>query len=106
MVQQLCEKKECEKCAKTSPADTKVREEGGGRGAPDAGEEILLQCLYKNVMEQAVPLQPTEDHGRAGERALKEAAVHRKEPLPGACFLAEAAAHGAPMLEQLLKNCT
>lgn len=61
MVQQLCEKGECEKCAKSSPADTKVREEGGGRGAPDAGAEVLLQPLEKDVMEQVVLLQPMED---------------------------------------------
>lgn len=95
-----------QKICKNSPADTKVREEGEGRGAPDAGAEVLLQPLEKDVMEQVVLLLPIEDHGGAGEHALKESAINGKEPLRGACCLKGAAAPGAPMLELLLKNCT
>ena len=48
-----------------SPADTKVREEGGGGGAPGARAEIPLQPVVKTMVRQAVPLQPTEVHGGA-----------------------------------------
>lgn len=102
MVQLLCEKGECEKCAKSSSADIKVREGGGGRGAADAGAEALLQPLEKDAVEQFVFLQAKEDHDGAGEHALKEAAADGKEPLPGAWNWLEGAA--APMLELLLKS--
>ncbi|GAB0190249.1 hypothetical protein GRJ2_001490200 [Grus japonensis] len=48
-----------------SDGDTKVSEEGGGAGAPDAGAEIPLQPVVKTMERQAVPLQPMEDDGGA-----------------------------------------
>jgi len=53
-------------CERNSPADTKVSEEGGGEGAPGAGEEIPLQPVEKTMVKQVVPLQPMEDHSAAG----------------------------------------
>ena len=46
-------------------ADTKVKEEGGGGGAPGARAEIPLQPMLKTMVRQAVPLQPMEVHGGA-----------------------------------------
>ncbi|GAB0188849.1 acid sphingomyelinase-like phosphodiesterase 3b [Grus japonensis] len=52
-------------CERNNPADTKVIEEGGAGGAPGTRVEIPLQPLEKAMVRQAVPLQPTEDHGGA-----------------------------------------
>ena len=52
-------------CERNNSADTKVSEEGGGRGAPGAGAEIPLQPLVQPMVRQAVPLQPTEVNGGA-----------------------------------------
>jgi len=46
-------------------ADTKVSEEGGGRGAPGTRAEISLQPMMNTMVRQAVPLQPMEVHGGA-----------------------------------------
>ena len=46
-------------------ADSKVREEGGGGGAPGARAEIPLQPVVKTMVRQAVPLQPMEVHSGA-----------------------------------------
>ena len=53
------------RCERNNSADTKVREEGGGGGAPGAGAEIPLQPVGKTMVRQAVPLQPMEVHGGA-----------------------------------------
>ncbi|KAK4829932.1 hypothetical protein QYF61_007655 [Mycteria americana] len=47
-------------CESNNPADTKVSEEGGERGALGTGAEILLQPVVKTMVRQAVPLQPME----------------------------------------------
>ena len=52
-------------CERNNSADTKVREEGGGGGAPGTGAEIPLQPVGKTTVRQAVPRQPTEVHGGA-----------------------------------------
>ena len=52
-------------CESNSSADTKVREEGGGGGAPGARAEIPLQPMVKTMVRQAVPLQPMEVHSGA-----------------------------------------
>jgi len=41
-------------------AETKVSEEGGGRGAPGAGAEIFLQPVVKTMVKQVVLLKPIE----------------------------------------------
>jgi len=47
-------------------ADTKVSEEGGGGGAPEARAEIFpLQLVMKTMVRQVVPLQPMEVHSGA-----------------------------------------
>ena len=38
------------KCARNSPADSKVSEEGGGGGAPGVGAEIPLQTLEETMV--------------------------------------------------------
>ena len=48
------------RCERDNSADTKVREEGGGGGAPGARAEIPLQPVVKTMVRQAVPLQPME----------------------------------------------
>ena len=53
------------RCERNNSADTKVREEGGGGGAPGAGAEIPLRPVVKTMVRQAVPLQPMEVHGAA-----------------------------------------
>ena len=53
------------RCERNNSADTKVREEGGGGGAPGAGAEIPLQPVVKTMVRQAVPLQPMEVNGGA-----------------------------------------
>ena len=53
------------RCERNNSADTKVREEEGGGGAPGAGAEIPLQPMVKTMVRQAVPLQPMEVHGGA-----------------------------------------
>ena len=52
------------KCDRTSPADTKVKE-GGGGGAPGARAEIPLQPVVKTLVRQAVALQSRGVHGGA-----------------------------------------
>jgi len=47
---------------RSSPADTKVSEKGGGGGGPHAGAEIPLQHIMKTMAMQVVPLQSLEDH--------------------------------------------
>ncbi|KAK4810779.1 hypothetical protein QYF61_008751, partial [Mycteria americana] len=82
-------------------ADTKVREEGRGGGAPGTRAEILLQPVVKTMVRQVVPLQPMEVHSgadihpaacggpqaRAGGCALKEAVIPWRAHA-GAGFLA------------------
>ncbi|KAK4823941.1 hypothetical protein QYF61_008327 [Mycteria americana] len=53
------------KCERNNPADTKVREQGWGRGAPCAGSDIPLKPVVKTMVVQVVALQPTEDHSGA-----------------------------------------
>jgi len=54
------------RCERNNSADTNVSEEGGGRGAPDAGAESFpLQLVMKTMVRQAVPLQPMQVHGGA-----------------------------------------
>ena len=79
-------------CERNNSADSKVSEEGEGRGAPGTGAEIPLQPVVKILVTQVVPLQPMEDlsgtdrytvvhggwHIRASKHALKEAAAHGK----------------------------
>jgi len=51
-------------CERNNSADTKVKEEGAGGGAPGAGEESLpLQLVMKAMVRQVVPLQPMQVHG-------------------------------------------
>ena len=50
---------------RNNSADTKVREEGGGGGAPGARAELLLQPMVKTMVRQAVRLQPMEVHSAA-----------------------------------------
>jgi len=52
-------------CDSNNSADTRVREEGGGGGAPGAAAEIPLQPMEKTMVRKAVPLQPMEAHGGA-----------------------------------------
>jgi len=53
-------------CERNNSADTKVTEEGGGGGAPDAGAESLpLQLMMKTMVRQVVPLQSVDVHGGA-----------------------------------------
>ena len=52
-------------CERNNSADTKVREEGGGGGAPGARAEIPLQSVVKTMARQPVPLQPMEVNGGA-----------------------------------------
>ena len=53
-------------CERKKSADTKVGEEGGGGGTPDARPEIFpLQAMMKTIVRQAVPLQPMEICGGA-----------------------------------------
>ena len=52
-------------CERNNSADTKVREEGGGGGAPGTRAEIPLQPVGKTMVRQAVPLQPMEVNGGA-----------------------------------------
>jgi len=64
-------------CVRTNSTDTKVREAGGGGGAPGNRAEILLQPMEKTVERQAVPLQPMEVYGGAD--------IHlepREDPIP------------------------
>ncbi|KAK4826872.1 hypothetical protein QYF61_011991 [Mycteria americana] len=68
-------------CESNNSADTKVIEEGEGRGAPGTEAEIPLQpvvkAMVKTMVRQAVPLQPTEVNGGAD--------VHlqpMKDPMP------------------------
>lgn len=49
------------KSTRNDPADTKVREEGGGRDAPGAGAENPLQTVGRTMVEQISTLQPLED---------------------------------------------
>ena len=53
------------RCERNNSADTKVREEGGGGGAPGTGAEIPLQPMVKTMARQAVFLQPMEINGGA-----------------------------------------
>jgi len=39
---------------RNSPEDTKIGEEGGGKGAPDAGAEVPLQSMVQPMVMQAV----------------------------------------------------
>ena len=52
-------------CERNHSAGTKVREEGGGGGAPGARAEIPLQPMVKTMVRQVVPLQPMEVNGGA-----------------------------------------
>ncbi|KAK4830776.1 hypothetical protein QYF61_013609 [Mycteria americana] len=77
------------KCERNKPADTKVREKGGGEGAPGTRAEIPLQPEEKTMVKKVVPLQPMEDrsgadthpaacggpYARVGRYVLKEAAA-------------------------------
>jgi len=45
---------------RNSYADTKVRKERGGGGAPGTRAEIPLQPLEETIVTQVVPLQPKE----------------------------------------------
>ncbi|PKU43339.1 protein pxr1-like [Limosa lapponica baueri] len=47
-------------CKKSSPADAKVSEEGGGRGASGTGAEVPLQSMKVNSGAD-IDLQPVED---------------------------------------------
>lgn len=109
-----------------NPADTKVSEEGS---APGTREEILLQHMEMEI----IPLQLLEKHAgadshcaahgssytRTGGYKLKEAAAHGefckfvtgtvypwRVAWTGAGCLAGVLSHGAPTLEQFLKNYT
>ena len=42
-------------CDRNSSADTKVSKERGGGGAPDAGAEIPLQLMMKDLDEAVCP---------------------------------------------------
>jgi len=48
------------KCERTNSTDTKVSEEGGERGAPGTGAEVLLQSMENTMVRQVVPPQPME----------------------------------------------
>ncbi|PKU39549.1 hypothetical protein llap_10146 [Limosa lapponica baueri] len=50
-----------EKSVRKSPADTKVKEVGGG-SAPHTGAEIPIQPTEKTMGKQLVTLQHTEEH--------------------------------------------
>jgi len=52
--------KEVRKCERNNSADTKFSEEGGGGGAPGAGEEISLQSMEVHGGADT-HLQPTDD---------------------------------------------
>ncbi|KAK4830792.1 hypothetical protein QYF61_013625, partial [Mycteria americana] len=54
-----------EKNVRNNSADTKVREEGGGGGAPGTGAEIPLQPMVKTMGRKVVPVQPMEVIGGA-----------------------------------------
>ena len=59
--QQLQLKRGVRICERNNSGDTKVSEEGEGRGAPGTGAEIPLQPVVKTMVRQAVP---PAAHGR------------------------------------------
>jgi len=62
-------------CERNNSAETKVIEEGEGGCAPGAGTEIPLQPVVKTTVRQAIPFQPIEVHGGAGNHLQ-----HREDP--------------------------
>ena len=70
-------------CERNNSADTKVREEGGGGGAPGTGGEIPLQPVVKVMVRQAVPLQPMDVHGGADIHLHH---LQKKGGVGGRCF--------------------
>ena len=61
---------------KSSLADTKVSEEGGGRGAPGTGAKVPLRPVERTMVEQVVPLQPMVYRGGAGFHAAVHGGDH------------------------------
>ncbi|PKU44061.1 protein pxr1-like [Limosa lapponica baueri] len=61
-------------------ADTKVSEEGEGRGVPGAGAEISLQPMVKTMVGQAVTLQPMEVNSRA-DIHLQSTVSYGRDPM-------------------------
>jgi len=50
---------------RNNSADSKVIEEGGGRGPSGTGADISLQSVEKTMMKKAVPQKPMEVHSGA-----------------------------------------
>jgi len=97
-VKQLWERRERQQ-ERNSPADTKVRVEGSGRGAPGTRTEISLQIMVNTVVKQVVHLHAMEDHGGADIHPVVHGGPH---PGAGGYALRGAAAFGErPMLEQV-----
>jgi len=68
-----------------------------GEVAPGAGTKIPVQPMEKRLVEQVVPLQPTEDHAGADIHTAAHGGPHSTAK---GNALMEAAAHGKPTQEQ------
>lgn len=69
-----CERNE-NKCERSSPIDTKVREDEK-EVLLILEQKFLLQPLEETVVNQAVPLQPREDHAGTHIHAAACGALH------------------------------
>ncbi|KAK4811165.1 hypothetical protein QYF61_019796 [Mycteria americana] len=84
-------------CERNNSADTKVSEEGGGRGAPGTRAEIPLQPVVKTMVRQAVLLQPMEVNSGAD---IHPAACEGPHVGAGGCARRRLWPCGEPALEQ------
>ncbi|GAB0183375.1 hypothetical protein GRJ2_000802800 [Grus japonensis] len=81
-------KRRVRRCERNNSADTKVCEEGGAGGAPGARAEIpLQQPMGKNLVRQAVPLQPMEVHSGADTHLepMEDFTLEQVEAPEGGC---------------------
>lgn len=84
---------------RNSPADTKVRERGGGgrEGAPGTRAHIPLQHMEETMARQVVPLQPMES---PCWRRLLGGSCNPWKGAHSEGFLSEIVAHEGPTLER------